>query len=757
MLNFSIKYFRFFLTFFFFISFCFTANSKLLNKNEIKIIGNNRVPVKTILENLTEKDSFINSTELNIYQKKLFETQFFSNIEFIYKDEVLTIVVKENPLINFIIYEGLENKNELLKELEKFFLIKENQIFSDSKLKDQVNQIKFFLNAKGYLDNFIKYNLFIVDDNKINIFFNIELKNKYKIDKIFFIGDKQFNSSVLKNVISLREHGWWKFLSNTTVPSSDLINRDVSLLKRFYLSEGYNDVQITSTEIIPKENFLADIIFSINSGFKYKLKKITFFDKVNIINKNKKIFQNLENYLKSNEGKVYSPLLVSKINSFLESLIENNNLNITFESNLNKIDNENNFKLELTTKLTDDINYIKFIQIMGNDISEESMIRNNLLFNEGDVYKKNKIDKSIDNLKSLGIFKDVTYNVMTVPNSTNKNIQIKVVEQPTGELSAGAAVGTNGASIAFGIKEKNFLGQGIITSADINIGTESLIGQIDITNPDFLNTGNKVFTSIFSKKDNFDNVGYESKTIGGSIATEHDIYQFVKLKYGFGIDSDKQKSESSASESIKLRDGNYFTTKLYYFFNQDKRDRKYMTKDGYTLGFGQSFATLFSDIPTIQNTITGSYYTPIGEQVGNIKFKIDNITALDNKDVKMSDRLFVGSSNIRGFANRGIGPNIGNDYIGGNNSFYTNFSSTIPTTFPDSWNLIANVFFDVANVWGVDYSDTLSESNTIRSSIGLGMSWSSPIGPVGLTYAQPISKKSTDNVKNFQFTIGSVF
>ena len=123
----------------------------------------------------------------------------------------------------------------------------------------------------------------------------------------------------------------------------------------------------------------------------------------------------------------------------------------------------------------------------------------------------------------------------------------------------------------------------------------------------------------------------------------------------------------------------------------------------------------------------------------------------------MSDRLFVGSSNIRGFANRGIGPNIGNDYIGGNNSFYTNFSSTVPTTFPDSWNLIANVFFDVANVWGVDYSDTLSESNTIRSSIGLGMSWSSPIGPVGITYAQPISKKSTDNVKNFQFTIGSVF
>ena len=143
------------------------------------------------------------------------------------------------------------------------------------------------------------------------------------------------------------------------------------------------------------------------------------------------------------------------------------------------------------------------------------------------------------------------------------------------------------------------------------------------------------------------------------------------------------------------------------------------------------------------------------QSFGSFKSKINSINGF-SKDVKFSDRLFVSENNLRGFANRGIGPKIDGDFIGGNYSFYANFSSTFPNGLPDKWNARTNVFFDVANVWGVD-DDSTDDSNKIRSSLGLGFSWTSPLGPISVTYAEPISKHEKDDLEQFNFKIGSAF
>ena len=206
---------------------------------------------------------------------------------------------------------------------------------------------------------------------------------------------------------------------------------------------------------------------------------------------------------------------------------------------------------------------------------------------------------------------------------------------------------------------------------------------------------------------------------------------------------------------IKGRDGNFFSSKLNYSVFYNSKNREFRPTDGLVFGAGQTFSIL-SDIPYINNKIFGSYYKEyFKDYVGSIKYKLESINGFD-KDIKFSDRLFVSSNNLRGFSNRGIGPKINNDFIGGNYSFFSSFSSTVPNGLPDKWNATSNIFFDVANVWGVD-DNTTGDSNQIRSSIGIGMSWMSPLGPLSITYAEPISKAYEDDLERFNFKIGTIF
>ena len=159
----------------------------------------------------------------------------------------------------------------------------------------------------------------------------------------------------------------------------------------------------------------------------------------------------------------------------------------------------------------------------------------------------------------------------------------------------------------------------------------------------------------------------------------------------------------------------------------------------------------------MSNAVFGSFYKELSEDfIGTIKYKIKSINSINNEEVKLSDRIFLSDSELRGFTYRGVGPKVSNEFIGGNYSYSTNFSSTIPNGLPDSWAARTNIFFDVANVWGTDFSGAL-DGNKIRSSTGVGLEWTSPLGPLSFTYALPITKDSTDSIENFSFKLGGTF
>jgi len=740
----------------FFYVLIFSTNILFASADKIIISGNKNISETTIRSYLPSNFKNSDPDLLNNFQKNLYSTGFFKNIEIKVTDNNIFVNVIENPLVNFVLLEGITNKG-VKDSLYEIIALKENTIFQDFKIKNDIKKINNYLNKLGYLKNDVNYEIKIIENNKVNIFYNINLNNKFRISRIFFIGEKFFKSSTLKDVISSTEHGWWKFLSNFTTPYEELINSDISKLKKFYLDSGFYDVQINSNTISILDNNYANITFSINSGGRYTLKKISIIDLTKFLKKEDFDYINdLINPLKNN---VFNFSEVIKVKNFIDQYLNNSNYNLSLNIKLTKL-NSNNLSLDYIIEDTAVKKIIEKIIISGNNITDDFVIRNSLSFSEGDNFNQSKLNSSKEKLIGKNIFKNINVSEQEIKDGqtddVNKvNILISVEETATGEISAGAGAGTNGATISGSLNEKNFLGKGISLASNLSIGTQQILGSLTYLDSDFNNSGNTFKSSVFVTNNDFENASFENKIIGASIFSVYEIYDKLFIEPGFSVDFDSVSVNSDASSTIKKREGDFFTSKVSYKLFKNTKNRDFNPTEGYTFGAGQGLS-LISDISYINNSIFGSYYNEYADNfIGSIKYKLENINGF-NKDIKFSDRLFVPSNNLRGFASRGIGPKIDNDFIGGNYSFYTTLSSTIPNGLPDKWNAITNIFFDTANVWGVDDNST-GDSNMIRSSVGLGFSWVSPLGPISFTYAEPITKEKTDDIEQFNFKIGSAF
>lgn len=740
-----------------FKSFClilfliiFLANGSLLASEKIIIQGNKNISSSTI-KSLAPKDiQSLKPNVVNNYQKKLYETGFFENIKIEIKNDSLYVSVLENPLINFFYLDGIKKK-ELNNKVFDLIKIRENTIFQKYIINNDIKNINNFLNNIGYLNNKISTQIIKIENNKVNIFYNIELNEKFKINRIFFIGDKYFKSSTLKDVIYLSEHGWWKFFSSSTTPSESFINYDISNLKKFYLNEGFYDVQINSNTIRLVNNNQVNLTYSINAGKKYYISEVKLIDNSRVLKDENINF--IQKKFKVIKDEIYNQSLIKELSNDISKYLSDSNLDLNLDFEVIKNSNE---KLILSFFINEilDKKIIDKIIITGNDITDDFVIRNNLFFSEGDFFNKNKLNDSIAKLKGKNLFEKVDYDLLNL-DENRLQLTIKVIEQPTGEISAGAGGGTNGVAISGSLNERNFLGKGISVNSNVNIGTQRAFGSIRYSNPDFKNSGNTLSTSVFVENNDFENTSYENKIIGTSVSLYYEIYDKLYFQPGIAADLDSLSAHSDASALIKKREGDFYTTKLFYNLSKNTKNRDIQATDGYVFGAGQDLSFL-SDIPYIKNRIFGSYYNEYIENfVGSIRYRAEAINGFD-EDIKYSDRLFVSNNYLRGFANKGIGPKLENDFIGGNYAFYTSFSSTIPNGLPEKWNATTNIFFDVANVWGVDDKST-DDSNQVRSSLGLGFSWVSPLGPISFTYAKPISKASTDDVENFNFNIGSAF
>ena len=740
---------RFFILFFFILTTSSFAEIKKVN-----IVGNTRVNSNTIETLVDKKITNVDSIYINNLTKKIYDTEFFSDVKISYNQDILTITVTENPIVNFFYINGVKDSD--LDQVNKIITLKENSIFSTSKLKKNVEDTREFLNATGFYQATIVPEVIKIDNNQVNLIINIDKKDISKIKNIYFIGNKYFSNSQLLDVITSKEDSWWKLFTSSAL-SEQRVEYDKQLLKDFYKNKGFFEAQIESAfaSVDKSNNF--SLTFSINSGkkhkfgdFEIKTTAATFKDQdVNEI-------KTLSNKLLKNQ--IYSTDLVNKLNRQVTSYLESKKYS-NFEINIQeskKIDDVVSIALQLNEGqkiLIDKIN------IQGNTITEEKVIRDNMVLAEGDYLNSTKVKKSVDNIKSRQLFSKVDYKVVDSEKKNFKDFNLFVKEQPTGSISAGLGYGTNGGLFEASINERNFLGQGINLNFTGTLATEEIKGEFSYVDPNFKQSEKELAASLFSILDDYENSGYQNKRAGTKFATKYEIYEDVFFRPNIGIQYDKLEITGSASNLLKSRAGNFTTTSVGYNFLLDQRDSKFNPTSGSLFYFDQNIATFFSDIPTLQTGVGTTFYKELFSEkfIGSAKARLANVTAFDNKDVKLSDRVFASTSDLRGFENRGVGPVDNKDHVGGNNLATLSLKSTFPNPIPESLRANSFLFLDVGNVWSVDYSSLISDSSKIRSSTGIALDIVSPIGPLSFTYSIPLSKASTDKEQNFTFNIGSSF
>jgi len=734
--------------------FLLLTNNLFAEIKKVNVVGNTRVNSLTIESLVDKKITNIDSIYINNLTNKIYNTDFFADVKISFSQDILTINVVENPIVNFFYINGIKDSD--LDQINKIITLKENSIFSASKLKKDIEATKEFLNATGFYQASINPEVIKVDNNQINLIINIDKKEISKIKNIYFIGNKYFSDTQLLDVVTSSEDGWWKFFSNSAL-SEQRIEYDRQLLKEFYRSKSFYDAQIESAFASIDKNNKFTLTYSINSGKKYKfgdydLKVSGLALKEADINEIKNIF----NSLLKNE--FFSPLAINKFNKKITNFLENKRFG-NFEINIQDIKSADD-KINIIVQLNEgQKSLINKVNIQGNTITEEKAIRDNLIISEGDQLNISKIKKSVDNVKSKQIFSKVDYKIEDSDKKNFKDLNLFVKEQPTGSISAGVGYGTNGGLFEASINERNFLGQGINLNFTGRLSSDVIRGELSYVNPNYNNSNKEFAAFLFSELDDYQNSGYQNKRVGTKFATKYEIYEDVFFRPNLGVQFDKLEVTGDASSLLRSRQGDFITTSFGYNFLYDQRDSKFNPTSGSLIYFDQNIATFFSDIPTVQTGVGATFYKELFSDkfIGSAKGRLANVTAFNDKDVKLSDRIFALSSDLRGFEQRGVGPVDSGDHIGGNNLATLSLKSTFPNPIPENLRATTFLFLDMGNVWGADYSSSIPNSSKLRTSTGIALDLMSPVGPLSFTYSIPLSKASTDKEQNFLFNIGSSF
>jgi len=743
-----VKFFLF--LFIFLVKISFTSAEIV---KSISVTGNERITNETIIifSKINIGDDLL-MNDLNTIINNLYETDFFKNVTVNLKNNILKIEVLENNLVQSVVINGVKNKR-LKQDLLDLLTITKNRSYSEEKSSEEILKLSNFLKYSGYYFSSVDLKKEQNLNNTVNLIYNITLNKKAIIKKINFLGNKVFKSRLLSSVIVTEENKFWKFLSKKKYLNERQIQLDQRLLKNFYLNEGYYNVKIsqTSANVIQDNKF--NLTYNINAGKKFIFNDLILNIPTDYDPSNFKFAQQLLNDMK---GKPYS---LNRINNLLNEidniaiLKQYEFINASFSE---KIIDENKINIEFLINESQKL-YVDRINILGNDITNETSIRNLLIVDEGDPLNEILNNKSKNNIKVSGLFSNVDYKILDTNNEYKKNIEIIVTEQPTGEISAGAGYGTSGQTFSFGIKENNFGGNATKLNTNLAISNRSIKGGFSVIIPNYDYSDKSLRLNLSrATNDYLNTAGYENTITNFTLGTGFEYKQDLFFTPLIVIEAEDLTTNSTASAALKKQDGNYNNIQFDYSFLYDKRDQSFRPTDGYYSKFNQILPLLSNDY-SISNSYDFKIYHKLSKNtISNISFYASAINSLEGGDVRVSDRLYLSTRKLRGFEAGKIGPKDNLDFIGGNYASVASISTTLPTLLPELESIDFNIFLDAGNVWGVDYNDSLDNSK-IRSSTGLSIDWLTPVGPLNFVFAQPITKSSTDVEQSFKFDIGTTF
>ena len=731
----------------------FSNSLKAETLSKFEILGNDRISTNTIIQfSGVNIDDNVSTDDLNNVIKNLYGTDFFDNVNITFSNGILQIKVIENPIIQSLKISGIK-KNSLKDFIFDNLLLKEKKSYVENLLKSDVDRVYNILRSNGYFFATVNIKKKENDNNTIDLVYDINLAEKAFIKKIKFLGDKKFKDRKLKSIIISEENKFWKFISNKKFVDINRIKLDKKLLESFYKNNGYFNVSIdsSSARLVNNEDF--ELIFKINAGEKF------FFNDINLNipdDFTKDNFQDILVLFNDLRGKPYSLNGIEKIVKEIDKIVLQKEFEFLSASYTEKPNDKNRINVDINLNELEK-NYIQRINIYGNYITEEGVIRNALLIDEGDPLNNILLNKSINEIKSLQIFSKVEPKILDGEDPKFKIVNINLEERPTGEIAAGAGTGTSGSTVSFSVKENNYLGKGIKLKSALQLSTDRITGSVTIDNPNYNNSDRTLSTTVQSTKtDNMSRFGYKTSKTGVSVGTSFEQFENIFFSPSISASYEDLETSADASSAKKKQEGTYLDSAFSYGLTLNKLNQNFQPTDGYTSSFYQTLPILSKD-HSLENTYKyAKYHSLENDVILSFKFYAKAVNSITGEDSRITKRVFIPSRRLRGFESGKIGPKDNNDFIGGNFGTALNVSSTVPSLLENSENVDLSIFLDAANLWGVDYNSELNDSK-IRSSTGVAIDWFTPIGPLSFSLSQPITKSDNDIEEKFRFQIGTTF
>jgi outer membrane protein insertion porin family len=726
---------------------------------EIRVEGTERIEPATVISYIDLKVGDKASQEsMDRSLKNLFATGLFADITLQQDGGTLIVKVMENPVINQIAFEGNDEieDEELLAEIQ----LRPRQVFTRTKVQGDVTRLHQVYRRKGRFSVIIEPKVIKLEQNRVNLVFEIQEGEITNVQSIRFVGNKRFDDDTLRSEISTKESRWYRFMSSDDRYDPDRLAYDQELLRRFYLSEGYADFrQVSAVAELSNDRSDFFVTFTLEEGERYKFGKVSIdarlrnFDPATL-----KPFINIET------GEWYDADIVQEtVDKLTDALGDMQYAFVTVSPEIRR--NREGLTVDITFQVNESPRvFVERIDVNGNVRTLDKVVRREMLLVEGDPFNKSKLSRSEQNVRDLNFFETVNVDIQpgSAPDKTVVNID--VAEKSTGELSVGAGFSTNDGPLAdFRVRERNLLGKGQDLALAATIAGERTEFDLSFTEPHFLDRDLSAGVDLFHiTRDLQDESSYDQKRTGGGFRVGYPLSERWRQILKYSIERNEITDvQAGASTFIAAQEGIRTTSAISQRTTYDNRDSKIFPTDGWLLWLDTEVAGLGGDAKYVSGKTGASYYTPIVDQwILNIMSEVGAIGGYSSENVQINERFFLGGSSLRGFEQAGVGPRdlATDDALGGNLFYRGTVENSFPLGLPEELGILGHAFTDFGSLWSLDDTGpTIADDSSLRASVGVGVSWRSPFGPVRVDLAQPVASESYDQDELFRFNFGTRF
>ncbi len=725
---------------------------------DIRVEGAQRIEPDTVRSYVPIRaGQKITTQALDEALKKLFATGLFADVIVRREGSAIVVRVVENPIINRIAFEGNKRvSNDILEDEVK---LRPRIVYTRSRVQNDVQRLIDVYRRNGRFAVTVEPKVIQLPQNRVDLIFEITEGPVTEIRRIGFVGNVKYSDSDLRSVVRTKETAWYRFLTADDIYDPDRLTFDRELLRRFYLSNGYADFRVVSAiaELAPnREGFF--ITFTIEEGERYRFGKIDVAAKLRDLSSDQ-----LKGLIKVKNGDWYNADVVKNVVLNLTDAVST--LGYAFVDIRPRVKRKKKERvIDITFRVREGPRvFVERIDITGNVRTIDSVIRREMVLVEGDAFNASKTRRARKKIRNLGFFEKVDVKNVVGSRPDKTVLQVKVRERSTGEISFGAGFSTtNGFLGNVGIRERNLLGKGQDLLLKTTIAAESSEIDLQFTEPYFLDRKLSGGFDLFrTTKDLQDESSFQRKSFGAGLRLGFEYSDIFRQRLRYRITREEVTDVASiASLAIQEQEGAAVKSEISQILTYDGRDDLFLPTKGVVARFNTALAGLGGVVKYIRTNVKATKYFPITEKfIGSIGGSAGYIIGL-GKEIRIVDRFFLGGPSLRGFSVAGAGPRdeTTGDSVGGKFFYRGSAQVTFPIGLPSEFGVKGRMFSDIGSLSNSESTlATITDEKSLRASVGFGLSWRSPFGPILLDFSKALLKEDFDKTEVFRFDFGVKF